>query len=76
MLAGCIFLSYLYLADYFTVLVLPMTFKDPKMVKAMPASANGDIRNVPTAMAKVRKNVAKAKEVLSSLAEYQASAMT
>ena len=53
-----------------------MTFKDPKMVKAMPASANGDIRNVPTAMAKVRKNVAKAKEVLSSLAEYQASAMT
>jgi molecular chaperone DnaK (HSP70) len=45
--------------------------QDPKLAKALPASAKGDIRNVPTAMAKVRKNVGKAKEVLSANEEYQ-----
>lgn len=37
--------------------------QDPKLAKAMPASAKGDVRNLPQAMAKIRKNVGKAKEV-------------
>ena len=41
------------------------------MVKAMPSEARGDIRNLPNAMAKIRKNVGKAKEVLSANEEYQ-----
>lgn len=41
------------------------------MVKAMPSEAKGDIRNLPNAMAKIRKNVGKAKEVLSANEEYQ-----
>ena len=39
----------------------------------MPAAARGDVRNIPNAMAKIRKNVGKAKEVLSANEEYQAS---
>lgn len=36
----------------------------------LPADAKGDIRNVPSAMVKIRKNVAKAKEILSANEEY------
>ena len=39
----------------------------------LPESAKGDIRNVPAAMAKIRRNTGKAKEVLSANEEYGAS---
>ncbi len=44
-----------------------------KGAKALPASAKGDIGNVPAAMAKIRKATSKAKEILSANEEYQAS---
>jgi hypoxia up-regulated 1 len=46
------------------------TFNAGKQAAGMPASAKGDIRNVPLSMAKVRKNVGKAKEVLSANEEF------
>lgn len=44
--------------------------EDKAKAKALPASAKGDVRNVPAAMAKLRKNVARAKEILSANEEY------
>ena len=44
---------------------------DATKARALPASAGGDLRRVPSAMAKMRKNVVKTKEVLSANEEYQ-----
>ena len=46
---------------------------DKTKAAALPPSAKGDIRNVPAAMAKIRKNTVKAKEILSANEEYGAS---
>ncbi len=39
--------------------------------KKLPAEYNGDLRNIASAMVKFKKNVAKAKEILSANEEYQ-----
>ena len=41
--------------------------------KLLPAAAAGDIRNLGLSMAKIRKNIVKAKEVLSANEEFQAT---
>jgi hypoxia up-regulated 1 len=56
------------LIDYFSE-----KFNAEKGSKVLPSSANGDIRNVPSAMAKMRKAISKAKEILSANEEYPLS---